>query len=179
MQVIAGSDEAGRGAFAGPLVAASVILNSSCDGIYKDSKKLSSGQREVLSLQIIQENNYAIGIATAQEIDLLGAHLANMLAIMRSVDNLKTKADIILVDGNLKFSDPKYFSIIKGDQTVRAISAASIVAKVHRDKIMTDLHQQFPEYNWQQNKGYGTLNHRQLITEKGLSPHHRQSFIKF
>jgi ribonuclease HII len=179
MQVIAGSDEAGRGAFAGPLVAACVILSSNCEGIYKDSKKLSSAQREVLSLQITQENLHAIGIATAQEIDLLGVHLANILAIIRSVENLKAKADIILVDGNLKFSDPKYFSIIKGDQTVKAISAASIVAKVHRDKIMTDLHQQFPQYNWQQNKGYGTLNHRQLIAQKGLSPHHRRSFIKF
>jgi ribonuclease HII len=176
---IAGCDEAGRGSFAGPLVAASVILNSSSQVVYQDSKILSGKQRQILSMQIMKEHLCAVGIATVQEIDLLGAQLANQLAIIRSVNNLAIRAGVVLVDGNLKFSDPRYFSIIKGDRSVNVISAASIVAKVYRDNIMSQLHQQFPQYDWQQNKGYGTSQHRNKIAEIGISQHHRKSFIKF
>ena len=176
MKIIASSDEVGRGAFAGPLVAASVILNNQNKQIFQDSKKLSSKQRQSLALQIMQEHQYAIGIVSAEEIDFLGITLANLLAVIRSCENLKVKTDIVLVDGNLKFPDPKYFSIIKGDRIVNAISAASIVAKVYRDNLMDELNKEFPAYNWQQNKGYGTLEHRKQITTHGLSPYHRKSF---
>lgn len=111
-----------------------------------------------------------------QEIDFLGLALANILAIIRASQSLKTKPDLILVDGNLKFFSSKYFSIIKGDSLVKSISAASIVAKVYRDNIMDQLHEEFPIYNWLQNKGYGTLQHREQIQGHGTCLHHRSSF---
>ena len=180
MRIIAGSDEVGRGCFAGPLVAAAVIIDSSSAHLKefqgKDSKQLSAKQRQDLSNIIIESYHCSLGVVEVEEIDLLGLTLANQLAIFRAVKGLKIKADIVLVDGNLKFSLAPYFSIIRGDKMVESISSASIIAKVYRDKIMQQLHLKFPVYNWHQNKGYGTLEHRKAMLLHGLSDYHRRTF---
>jgi ribonuclease HII len=177
MKVIAGCDEVGRGCFAGPLVAGAVILDINLTTNYKDSKKLTSPQREKISQEILNLSRCGIGLVSVEEIDVLGLTLANQLAIIRAVKNLKTSVDIVLIDGNLKFSDKNYFSIIKGDSFVQSISAASIIAKVYRDNLMQQLHKTFPIYNWMQNKGYGTLEHRTAISNYGATLHHRRSFL--
>jgi ribonuclease HII len=180
MRIIAGADEVGRGCFAGPLVAGAVIINSSNPYLKtfygRDSKLLNVKQRDFLSAIITNLYDCSLGVVQVEEIDLLGLTLANYLAIFRAVEGLKTKPNIVLVDGNLKFSSKSYFSIIQGDRLVESISSASIIAKVYRDKIMQQLHLEFPVYNWHNNKGYGTLEHRRAILMHGLSSHHRKTF---
>jgi ribonuclease HII len=180
MKVIAGSDEVGRGCFAGPLVAGAVIITSPNAELKpfqgKDSKQLTAKQRESLSNMILDSYHCSLGVVEVEEIDLLGLTLANSLAIFRAVNSLKIKADIVLVDGNLKFASQPYFSIIRGDRLVESISSASIIAKVYRDRLMQKLHLEFPVYNWHNNKGYGTLEHRRAMLQYGLSIHHRKSF---
>lgn len=176
-KIVAGIDEAGRGPLVGPVFAAAVIIDQSyiIAGI-DDSKKLSEAKREKLFEEITHHYQYGIGFASAAEIDEMNILEATKIACERAARALPVKADIVLVDGNMKFSDSSYISIIKGDSLSLSIAAASIVAKVSRDRLLKDLSHEFPEYGWQQNKGYGTKAHMEAISRLGLTSHHRKSF---
>jgi ribonuclease HII len=178
---IAGIDEAGRGPLAGPVVAASVIVDRNI--IFKkvnDSKKLSKLLREELYNEITTHYQYSVGIVSHEEIDIINILQATIKASKIAANKLNfdydNSIDLFLVDGNMKFNDNKFVSIIKGDSKSYSIAAASIVAKVTRDKIMAEYHQQYPEFNWIQNSGYGTVEHRNAISEHGPTPIHRKTF---
>ncbi len=175
--VVAGIDEAGRGSFAGPVVAGAVIVNTNniINGI-KDSKKLSKKKREELYLAITNNYIWSVGIVSSAEIDQINILEATKKACKLAANSLTTKAEIIIVDGNMKFDDKRFISIIKGDDKSISIAAASIIAKVTRDRIMVQLGQKFPYYKWHKNSGYGTEEHRKAIKDHGLSEHHRKSF---
>ena len=175
---IAGIDEAGRGPWAGPVVAAAVVLDqTNIPAGLNDSKKLSDKKREALYDLIIASTNYGIGQASVDEIDELNILNATYLAMARAVDNLEQKPDHCLVDGN---RDPKLGistqTIIKGDQKSLSIAAASILAKVFRDRIMKKLAEKYPHYGWEKNAGYGVPVHKEALRLVGISPHHRKSF---
>ncbi|MBU1234810.1 MAG: ribonuclease HII [Proteobacteria bacterium] len=180
--VIAGLDEVGRGPLAGPVVAAAVILPEDCQhSLFIDSKKLSAKKRELLFTHL-QEIPARIGIGTVshQTIDRINILQASLLAMKRAVEDLTGQSyppDFLLVDG--KFPVPLGISqqpLIKGETHSASIAAASIAAKVTRDLLMEELHQQFPCYNFQCNKGYPTKEHRQAVKEHGICPYHRLSF---
>ena len=177
MKIIAGIDEAGRGPLAGPVVAAAVIMSFSIEGI-TDSKKVSTKLRESLYQQIIEVADFGVGIASVEEIDRLNILQATMLAMQRAYDNLNKSADLVLIDGNkapkINCSDVR--TVIGGDALVMQISAASIVAKVTRDRMMAQLDKQFPQYLWAKNAGYGSKAHLNAIAEFGISQHHRLTF---
>jgi len=177
IEITAGIDEAGRGPLAGPVVAAAVIMdpNRPIAGI-KDSKKLSFAKRENLYQQITENYIWSVGIISPFEIDKINILEATKKAMQIAAKGLKIEPSVFLVDGNMKFPDPRFISIIKGDDTVPTISAASIIAKVTRDRIMLDLATSFPEYLWHKNFGYGTKEHMDAIVKYGLTQHHRQSF---
>ena len=176
-KIIAGVDEAGRGPLAGPVVAAAVILDRAIiiPGI-KDSKKLSKKKREELFEQITTHYQYSVGIIAPEEIDRINILEATKKACNLAVDSLQNKPDIVLVDGNMKFNDTRYVSIIKGDDKSISIAAASIIAKVTRDRIMEELSAQFSAYKWHKNSGYGTKEHLEAIRTHGITEHHRKSF---
>lgn len=175
---IAGVDEAGRGPWAGPVVAGAVILNYNDipDGI-NDSKKLSAARRDALFESIIATASVGIGIASVEEIDQLNILAATKLAMQRAVAALPHQPDRILVDGNQppRFACP-VDAIVKGDSKSLSIAAASIIAKVTRDRMMAALAQEFPVYGWEKNAGYGTALHQAGIKQHGITPHHRKSF---
>lgn len=176
---IAGVDEAGRGPLAGPVVAAAVILAPNCSiaGL-NDSKKLSHKRRELLyDLIIEQADSYAIASASVAEIDKLNILQASLLAMQRAVNQLKVTPDEILVDGTFapQVTMPAR-TIIKGDQKVASISAASILAKVTRDRQMLDYDKQYPGYYFANHKGYGTKAHLDALKQFGPCPIHRRSF---
>lgn len=179
--IVAGVDEAGRGPWAGPIVAAAVVIPV-CEIISKieikvnDSKKISIKNRQILFEEITKRWNFGVGIVEVLEIDEHGIGYANKLACIRAVQSLKVAPDVVLIDGNLKFEQKNFISIVKGDQKSVSIAAASIIAKVTRDNIMQELALTYPEYDWQNNKGYGTESHIELVKKYGLSPHHRKSF---
>ncbi len=176
-KIIAGVDEAGRGPLAGPVVAAAVIVDQ--DNIIKgikDSKKLSKKQREDIYHHITSKYLWSVGIVGSSEIDEINILQATMKACGLAVSILEVKADIVLVDGNMKFEDQRFLSIIKGDDKSISIAAASIIAKVTRDRLMDNLSDEFPEYKWHQNSGYGTKEHMEAIIKYGQSVHHRKSF---
>jgi ribonuclease HII len=176
-KIIAGVDEAGRGPLAGPVVAAAVIVDQ--DNIIKgikDSKKLSKKQREDIYHHITSNYLWSVGIVGSSEIDEINILQATRKACLLAVSILEVKADIVLVDGNMKFEDQRFLSIIKGDDKSISIAAASIVAKVTRDRLMDNLSDEFPEYKWHQNSGYGTKEHMEAIIKYGQSVHHRKSF---
>ncbi|WP_342170170.1 ribonuclease HII [Rickettsia endosymbiont of Seladonia tumulorum] len=177
--ILAGIDEAGRGPLAGPVVAAAVIVdqNNIIAGI-KDSKKLSKKKRELLYEQITANYNWATGIISHTKIDKINILEATKKACLLAAENLSTKPEIVLVDGNMQFSDKRLISIIDGDNLSISIAAASIIAKVTRDRLMLELSNEFPQYLWHKNSGYGTKEHAQAIKEYGLSPYHRLSFTK-
>jgi ribonuclease HII len=181
IKYLAGVDEAGRGPLAGPVVAAAVIFRKSTiiKGI-NDSKQLSEKQREALYEKIVSSAlSYSVSIVEHEVIDEVNILNATLLAMKQSIDDLKIKPDLILVDGNRKFqSDIPVITIIKGDSKSFSIAAASILAKVTRDKLMKKLAVQYPVYQWQQNKGYPTKQHREIIKKLGPSPLHRKSFLK-
>lgn len=176
----AGCDEAGRGPLAGPVIAAVVILDSTKPIPYlNDSKKLSAPQRTYLA-EIIQSQaiDWAIGEASVQEIDTFNILQATLLAMQRAVGNLSQPPGQLLVDGKqLPNNLPcPAEAIIRGDQTVPSISAASILAKTHRDGLMTELDDHFPQYGFKQHKGYGTPQHLAALRKWGATPVHRRSF---
>jgi ribonuclease HII len=177
-KIVAGVDEVGRGPLAGPVVAAAVIVDPliHIDDI-KDSKKLSAKKRESISKQIKLHYKYAIGEASVSEIEELNILNATKLAITRAVKNLPLVPDIVLVDGNMKFDDIKFKSIVKGDNISKSIAAASIVAKVYRDVAMGLLAVKYPEYGWEKNVGYGTSMHIAAIKKHGPTIYHRSKFI--
>jgi len=177
--IIAGIDEAGRGPLAGPVVAAAVILdpNNPIEGL-ADSKKLSEKRREILAKQI-QQNAlaYAIGKASVEEIDHINILQATFLAMKRAVENLPLKPTTLLIDGNQNPNLPYTTEcIIKGDASVAAISAASILAKVNRDHEMLEYEKVYPDYGFAKHKGYGTKFHCDALKLLGATPIHRKSF---
>lgn len=175
--VVAGVDEAGRGPLAGPVVAAAVIIdqNNLIEGI-KDSKKLSKNKREELYVKITQNYLWSIGVVGPKEIDEINILEATKKACVLAVEGLIKQPSAVIVDGNMKFSDKRFVSYIKGDDKSISIAAASIIAKVTRDKMMELLHQEFPYYFWAKNSGYGTKEHISAIEKYGPSIHHRLSF---
>jgi ribonuclease HII len=177
--VVCGVDEAGRGPLAGPVFAAAVILHPDrpIDGL-RDSKKLSAERRGELAPQIKQHAlAWAIAECSHQEIDSINILQATMLAMRRAVEALATVPTLALIDGNRSpVMQVRCFPIIEGDDKVHAISAASILAKTARDAALVMLHAQYPEYGFDQHKGYGTALHLQRLREHGASPVHRRSF---
>ena len=176
----AGCDEAGRGCLAGPVVAAAVILpDGFTHPLLRDSKKLTEAQR--LEARAIIEANavaWAIGMCSPLEIDQINILNASIRAMHRALRGLGLRPGAIVVDGNRfkPFDDVPYTTVVKGDNTFANIAAASILAKTERDSIMTQLAAQFPEYGWEQNKGYPTAAHRAAIATYGFTDHHRRSF---
>ncbi len=180
--VIAGVDEAGRGPWAGPVVAAAVVLRDVIPPGLNDSKKLSSRRREQLFAALTASDALiGVGQASVAEIDALNILQANHLAMTRAVTQLGIPPDLVLVDGNRLpgFANGWRWparAIVGGDGLEPAISAASIVAKVTRDRIMAELDRQHPGYGWPVNQGYGTASHRAALLHLGITPHHRRSF---
>ncbi len=175
-----GCDEAGRGCLAGPVVAAAVILpeNFSCRGL-TDSKQLSEKMRNKLRPVIEKEAlAWNVALADATEIDEINILNASILAMHRAIDKLGIRPEFIIVDGNKfhKYNDIPHQTIVKGDSTYLSIAAASVLAKTYRDEIMKKLHEEYPLYRWDMNKGYPTSAHRKAISEHGTSPFHRMSF---
>jgi ribonuclease HII len=177
--LLAGVDEAGRGPLAGPVVAAAVILDElrPIAGL-NDSKKLSERRREKLYDEILAKALCcSIAEASVQEIDSLNILQATLLAMRRAVDGLRLKPVKVLVDGNrLPVLGVRAEAIVQGDALVPAISAASILAKVYRDRLCARLHDQYPQYGFDRHKGYGTAEHLQALAAHGPSPWHRSSF---
>ena len=182
IQYICGIDEAGRGPLAGPVVVASVIMprNSMIEGV-NDSKKVSEKKREALYEKIMEEAiSYGIGIIDQKEIDEINILEATKKGLTTSLKELSTKPDVILVDAlkEINTLEIPYQSIIKGDALCYSISAASILAKVTRDRIMRQWDEIYPQYGFEKHKGYGTQMHIEAIKEYGLCPIHRKSFTK-
>lgn len=182
IQYICGIDEAGRGPLAGPVVVASVIMpkDSMIEGV-NDSKKVSEKKREAIYEQIIEEAiSYGVGIIGQEEIDELNILNATKKALTMSLQELKVKPELILVDALEKIDTLQipYQSIIKGDAKTYCIAAASIVAKVTRDRIMRQWDEVYPQYGFIGHKGYGTKAHIEAIKEYGICPLHRKSFVK-
>ena len=177
--LVAGVDEAGRGPLAGPVVACAVILDDAqpIPGL-ADSKKLSAAQRERLYDAIVAKALcVSVGQASVQEIDRLNILQATMLAMQRAVNGLRLKPKLVLVDGNrLPVLDCVAQAIVRGDESEPAISAASIVAKVRRDRWCATLHEQYPGYGFDAHKGYGTKQHLDALMALGPTPEHRRSF---
>lgn len=178
-QHIAGVDEVGRGPWAGPVVACAVILNpTQLPHGADDSKKLSAKRREELYAQIMATAHVGLGEASVAEIDTLNIRNATFVAMQRAVAALPVVPDFLLIDGNaLPPNLPcKASAVIGGDGKSLSIAAASIVAKVVRDKLMAELHDTFPHYGWNSNAGYGTAAHQAGLASHGVTPHHRTSF---
>ena len=179
---IAGTDEAGRGPLAGPVCAAAVILPNGLEieGL-NDSKKISEKKRDML-FDIICEKaiSYGIAYASVEEIDELNILNASQLAMRRAVDMLTPHPDLVIVDGNIaRGFDCKAVTLIKGDAISMSVAAASILAKVSRDRVCEELDKQYPEYMLAKHKGYSTKLHMDLVRKYGPSPIHRKTFLKF
>ena len=179
MKIIAGVDEVGRGSLIGPVYAAAVILNKSVNSkIIKDSKTLTKEKREILFNYIKKNSIWAIGKASVKEIDKINILQASLLAMKRAIKKLKKKPSQVLIDGN-KIPDLKHYNlraIVKGDQKIPSISAASIIAKVTRDNFIKTLAKKNKGYHWDQNFGYGTKQHLKAIKKLGVNKHHRKTF---
>lgn len=187
--LVVGIDEAGRGPLSGPVVAAGVILDrNKYPKNLNDSKKLSPKMRKEIFLELQNTAKFGIGVVDEQTIDQINILGATKLAMRLAFENLCQKyrilPNVVLVDGNFvpdinHQSEIITRAIIKGDQKSLSIAAASVIAKETRDKIMSELDTQFPQYNWQKNKGYPTANHFEMIKKFGICQHHRQSFTLF
>ena len=179
-RLVAGCDEAGRGALAGPVVASAVILPYKFHNILiNDSKKISKKKRELLEPIIKKEATaWSIGISSEKEIDQINILNASILAMHRAIKNLNIKPELLLIDGNRfkKYQETPHKCIIKGDEKYLSIAAASIIAKVHRDHIMSKIHEIEGNYMWNKNKGYPTKEHKIRIRQFGISKYHRKSF---
>ena len=176
----AGCDEAGRGCLAGSVYAAAVILPPDyTNDELNDSKKLSAKRRYALR-EVIEHDAvaWAVGVATAAEIDEINILNASILAMHRALDKLAVRPGFVIVDGNRfkPYHDVPHHTIVKGDGKYLAIAAASILAKTYRDDYMHELHKEFPYYGWDRNAGYPTKQHREGIAEHGLTPYHRVTF---
>ena len=177
-KLIAGVDEAGRGPWAGPVYSAAVILDiSKIPAEINDSKKMSEKKRDEIYSRIVSEHHYSIGVADVNEIDELNILQASLLSMKRAITNLHLYPDFVLIDGvhrpNL---DVDSENIIRGDSKSLSIAAASIIAKVERDRFMKKIDEEYPCYNWKKNKGYGTKEHQNALNIHGISKHHRKSF---
>lgn len=176
----AGLDEAGRGCYAGPVAAAAVILPKDFyHPLLNDSKQLTAAQREKLRPLIEKEAiSFGVSLVSHEEIDRLNILKASFLAMHQAIAQLKKKPGLLLIDGN-RFSPYKkipHQCFVKGDGRFASIAAASVLAKTYRDEFMLELHQEFPQYHWNKNKGYGTAAHREAISTHGLCQYHRKSF---
>lgn len=181
-KVVCGTDEAGRGPLAGPVFAAAVILpvDIVIDGL-NDSKKLTERKREKL-FDVIKEKAvaYCIASASVEEIDSLNILNASQLAMRRAVDGLSLPADLVLVDGNVaRDFNIKAITVVKGDSISPSIAAASILAKVSRDRYCLEMDKEYPMYGFAKHKGYGTKDHMNAVRTYGPSPVHRMSFMSF
>ena len=178
-KLIAGVDEVGRGSLIGPVYAAAVILNNKINKKkLKDSKKLSKEKREILDKYIKKNSFWSIGSASTKEIEKLNILNASLLAMTRAIKKLKQKPKLVLVDGNKipKINNYNLKNIIKGDEKIPEISAASIIAKVSRDRLVSKMSKNFIEYSWDKNCGYGTKDHLKAIKKFGVTKHHRKKF---
>jgi len=179
MKIIAGVDEVGRGSLIGPVYAAAVILKKSINSkILKDSKTLTSKKRESLSNYIKKNSIWSLGKASVKEIEKTNILQASLLAMKRAIKKLKKKPSLILIDGN-KTPEIKNYNlkaVVKGDQKIPSISAASIIAKVSRDKFITTLSKKNKGYYWDKNFGYGTRQHLKALKKLGITKHHRKTF---
>jgi ribonuclease HII len=176
----AGCDEAGRGCLAGPVLAAAVILDpkNPIDGL-NDSKKITEAKREKLRPEVeAKALAWAVGIVSNEEIDQINILKGSFVAMHRALDQLKPKAKFIIVDGNrfIPYKKVPHECVVKGDGKYQNIAAASILAKTHRDEIMRKLHDQYPHFGWDKNKGYPTKQHRLALREHGATEWHRMSF---
>ncbi|PZP45092.1 MAG: ribonuclease HII [Pseudopedobacter saltans] len=176
----AGCDEAGRGCYAGPVFASAVILPKDFNHpLLNDSKQVKEKDRNTLRTYIEQNAlAFAVAMVTNEEIDQINILRASFKAMHLAINLLKIQPEFLLIDGNRFDKHPSILHqcIIKGDGKFTSIAAASILAKTYRDEYMTQLHDEYPMYNWKKNKGYGTLDHRNAIAQYGLSPYHRHSF---
>ncbi|MDB2353460.1 ribonuclease HII [Candidatus Pelagibacter bacterium] len=176
--ITAGVDEVGRGCLAGPVVSAAVILKENINlNLLKDSKKISFKKRIEIAEHIKLNSTYAIGLATVEEILNLNILQAALLSMKRAIDKLSIKPELVLIDGNFAPKGIKNFkTIINGDEKIKSISAASIIAKVFRDQLMIKLSEKFHNYAWERNFGYGTKAHMEGLKKFGVTSHHRKSF---
>ncbi len=178
-KLVAGVDEVGRGSWIGPVFSAAVIFKKGINkNLLKDSKKISPKKRLALSIYIKKNSTYAISKASIREIDKLNILQATLLSMKRAINNLKHKPNIILIDGihapkNMNYN---FKTIIRGDEKIPSISAASIIAKVARDKYIKRLARNYISYGWNTNFGYGTKKHLNAIRKFGITIHHRKSF---
>lgn len=176
----AGCDEAGRGCLAGPVFAAAVILpDGYTNDLLNDSKKLSEHVRDALRPVIERDAlAWAVGIVDNDEIDHINILQASFLAMHRAVDGLSVRPDFLLIDGNRfrPYDGISHQCIVKGDGKMMSIAAASILAKTHRDEFMKRIHEEFPQYGWNENKGYPTKAHREAIARFGATSYHRHTF---
>ena len=174
--IIAGVDEVGRGCLAGPVTAAAVILKNPISGL-RDSKEISSTKREALAKIIKEQSVYSFASISNDKIDEINIHQATLLAMQEAIMNLSVTPDLVYVDG--KFTpniEVNCKAVIGGDKLISEISAASIIAKVHRDDFMKELDKKYPIYDFAKNKGYGTAHHLTTLKELGYSALHRKSF---
>ena len=175
----AGVDEVGRGSLVGPVYAAAVILENKIDKKkLKDSKKLSKENREILDVCIKKNCTWAIGSASLKDIEKYNILNASLLAMKRAIKKLKKKPQLVLIDGNKlpKIDNYNLKNIIKGDQKIPEISAASIIAKVSRDRLLSKMSKKYKKYFWDKNSGYGTKDHIKAIKKFGITKYHRRTF---
>ena len=177
-KITAGIDEVGRGCLAGPVVSAAVILNKNIDlKLLKDSKKINFQNRLKIAKHIKENSHYAVGIASVEEIFNINILQASLLSMKRAIDKLSKKPELILIDGTFAPNGLKNFrTVIKGDEKIKCISAASIIAKTYRDLLMIKLSEKFTHYAWERNFGYGTKAHMEGLKKFGITPHHRKGF---
>ena len=176
--ITAGVDEVGRGCLAGPVVSAAVILKEGINlSLLKDSKKITFKKRIEIAKHIKLNSIYAVGMASVEEILEINILQAALLSMKRAIDKLSVKPELILIDGNFAPKGLTNFkTIINGDEKVKSISAASIIAKVYRDELMIKLSEKFKNYAWERNFGYGTKAHIEGLKKFGITSHHRKGF---
>ena len=178
-KIVAGVDEVGRGSLIGAVYAAAVIFKKNIkDKEIIDSKKIKKTKREIISKYIKKNSIWAIGSASLKEIENFNILNASLLAMKRAIEKLKIKPNLILIDGNKspKIKNCLVKTVIKGDQKIKEISAASIIAKVSRDKLMNKMSKKFKKYKWDLNAGYGTKDHIKAIKKYGITKFHRKTF---